>query len=179
MAVKRQIGIYTYLYIIGIAGIMSSCSTHKTLPKYDDVVHERHEALMSHLSPKREALLEEAQSWIGTPYKYAAQEKGEGTDCSGLIMQLYLQCLDYHIPRNSAKQAEFCVDLRRDDALPGDLVFFATGKDATRVTHVGMLMDEAQFIHASSSKGVVISRLDNPWYAARLLKFGRIPYFIE
>ena len=46
----------------------------------------------------------------------------------------------------------------------GDLVFFATGKDANRVSHVGIVIDDRQFIHASSSKGVVISDMTTPYY---------------
>lgn len=128
---------------------------------------------VTHLTKVQKALVEEAMEWIGTPYKYAEQDKGVATDCSGLVMQVYLKVLGVRIPRNSAKQAEFCRVVKESDLLPGDLCFFATGKDPDRISHVGIMLDSDRFVHASSSKGVVISHLSNPWYRTRLKKFGR------
>ena len=63
----------------------------------------------------------------------------------------------------------------RKDARIGDLVFFATGKDPEKVSHVGILVDDNSFIHASTSKGVVVSRLHTPYYISRLIMYGRVP----
>lgn len=120
-------------------------------------------------------MLEEANTWLGTPYEYAHADKGRGTDCSGMVMSVYLQALEIKLPRNSRKQAEFCKTIPREKAVAGDLVFFATGKDPSRISHVGMLVDKEQFIHASSSKGVVVSSLDSPYYSKRIICFGRVP----
>ncbi len=120
-------------------------------------------------------MLEEANTWLGTPYEYARADKGRGTDCSGMVMSVYLQALEIKLPRNSRKQAEFCKTIPREKAVAGDLVFFATGKDPSRISHVGMLVDKEQFIHASSSKGVVVSSLDSPYYSKRIICFGRVP----
>lgn len=120
-------------------------------------------------------LVEEAYTWLGTPYLYAGSTKGEGTDCSGMVMQIYLDAAGCAIPRNSAKQAEFCLPLTEAEARSGDLVFFATGKDPEEVSHVGILIDEVNFIHASTKKGVIISRLDTPYYQRTFRGFGRVP----
>lgn len=129
----------------------------------------------SDVSKERRKVIEEAAEWLGTRYGYGCQEKGVSTDCSGLIMQVFLTSIDMKLPRNSARQADFCKTLKSNDMRGGDLVFFATGSDPERVTHVGLMIDEVNFIHASSSKGVVISRMDNNWYIKRFLKYGRIP----
>ncbi len=129
----------------------------------------------SEVSEERRKVIEEAAEWLGTRYEYGSQEKGESTDCSGLIMQVFLKAVEMKLPRNSARQADFCKTLKNKDRQGGDLVFFATGSDPERVTHVGLMIDEVNFIHASSSKGVVISRMDNSWYIKRFLKYGRIP----
>lgn len=120
-------------------------------------------------------LVEEAYTWLGTPYIYAGSTKGEGTDCSGMVMQVYMDVAGCMLPRNSAKQAEFCQPLDASQISQGDLVFFATGQDPEKVSHVGILIDEVSFIHASSKKGVVISRLDTPYYQRTLRGFGRVP----
>lgn len=125
----------------------------------------------------RSQLVAEAETWLGTPYKYAEAEKGVGSDCSGMIMRIYECVLNYKIPRNSALQAEFCVPVTSEEATGGDLVFFATGTDPEKVTHVGILAgDGDSFIHVSSSKGAVVSKLSSNYYASRLLMFGRVPY---
>lgn len=118
---------------------------------------------------------EEALSWIGTPYKYAGCDKKDGTDCSGMVMRVYEDVTGSKIPRNSAKQAEFCYKLDTNKIETGDLVFFATGKDPNKISHVGILIDDNRFVHASSSKGVVVSELSQPYYRQRLLMFGRVP----
>lgn len=117
---------------------------------------------------------DEAMTWLGTPYAYARSEKGVGTDCSGMVLKVYLDVTGTKLPRNSAQQADFCSNLDRDEVEIGDLVFFATGKDLSRVSHVGIMLDAESFIHASTSKGVVISKINTPYYTSRFIKFGRV-----
>lgn len=159
-----------------IAFLLSSCKTHKnsTIPAENtDIVHT---VTLGKVSKSQKKLLEEARSWIGTPYAYAKAEKGTGTDCSGMVMSVYETVLDKKIPRNSLKQAEFCNRIERDEVEPGDLVFFATGKDPQRISHVGIVLeDKESFIHASTSKGVCISQLSSPYYTNHLIMFGRVP----
>lgn len=120
-------------------------------------------------------MVQEAVSWEGTPYKYGCAEKGKGTDCSGMVLSVYRDVAHVSLPRNSARQAEYCRPVKAKNVKPCDLVFFATGRDPEKVTHVGMMLDDVCFIHASSKKGVCVSRLDNAWYAERLLGFGHVP----
>lgn len=124
----------------------------------------------------QKALVEEALTWLGVPYAYAKSDKKEGTDCSGMVLRVYLDVLDVKLPRNSAKQAEFCKKIKKDDLEPGDLVFFATGKDPDKISHVGLMIDKVNFIHASSKKGVIISQLDTPYYIRTFRQAGRVCY---
>jgi len=130
---------------------------------------------MSHISGARRMIVEEAITWVGTPYVYAGVEKGRGVDCSGMVMKVYEDAMGTKIPRNSAKQAEFCKKIKEKDVEAGDLVFFATGKDPGKVSHVGIMLDRDNFVHASSSKGVVISKVSAGYYTKRLLMYGRVP----
>lgn len=172
---KRFIPIYSLLIF---AMLLASCSTGRRAHNAHRRGHaERREQTVDvkNLPKERRLLVEEANTWLGTPYLYAHAEKGFGTDCSGMVMSVYLQALEIKLPRNSRKQAEFCKTIPREKAVAGDLVFFATGKDPSRISHVGMLVDKEQFIHASSSKGVVVSKLDSPYYSKRIICFGRVP----
>lgn len=118
-------------------------------------------------------IIQEASDWIGSPYLYAGQDR-DGTDCSGMIMIIYKEIGDISLPRNSAKQQEYCHLIERQELMPGDLVFFATGKDPQRVSHVGLYIGDNDFIHASSSRGVIVSNLSQNYYNTRFHSAGRI-----
>ena len=155
---------------------LSSCKSHKH--KNDGVASEE---ILS-VKPKkdkysklRNKIVEESKKWIGTPYKYAHQEKGKGTDCSGMVMVVYEEIVGIKLPRNSAMQADYCHKLKEKEILPGDLVFFATGRDKKKVSHVGIMIDNENFVHASASKGVIISNMTTPYYQRTFIHFGRVP----
>lgn len=120
-------------------------------------------------------IAEASLSWIGTPYGYGCCEKGVATDCSGMVIILYEEIADIKLPRNSAEQADFCDKLKQKDIQPGDLVFFATGKDKKKVSHVGVMIDACKFVHASASKGVILSEMTTPYYQRTFIKYGRVP----
>lgn len=178
MNLGNRISIISIVALLTFIGLFSSCSSVKKAT-VSRPLPETSIIISGNLSSLQKSLLKEAESWLGTPYLYAGSEKGIGTDCSGLIMQVYLSSCDLKLPRNSAKQAEFCLPLSAEDVEAGDLVFFATGSDPLRVSHVGIMMDAESFIHASTSKGVVVSKLSNPYYKSRLLMYGRVPNLVS
>ena len=120
--------------------------------------------------------MDEAYSWLGTPYAYSKAEKGVATDCSGMVLEVYGKVTGVKLPRNSARQAEFCKSIRPDDVAIGDLVFFATGRDKDVISHVGIMVDDRNFIHASASKGVVVSDVTQPYYIRTFRGFGRVDF---
>lgn len=170
-------GLLRYAVLVALVAVcFCACTTHRPVKRTDVPSVSADTYVKGHsLSKRQRLIIEEACSWMGTPYKYGGAEKGKGTDCSGLVLRVYLDVTEIKLPRNSAKQAEFCKSIKAKDVRPCDLVFFATGSDPERVSHVGMMLDAESFIHASSSKGVTVTRLDNVWYAKRLLGFGRVP----
>lgn len=127
------------------------------------------------LSGPRRAIIEEAQTWFGTPYQYGESTKHKGSDCSGMVISVYLDATGIKLPRNSAQQAEFCKKIKAHSVEPGDLVFFATGKNPNRISHVGIMLDDENFIHVSTSKGVVISKITTPYYTQKFMGFGKVP----
>ncbi len=162
------------LLVTALILICSSCSSHPKPKKHGKNPPALHTDF-SHLDKKRKKIVDESMTWLGTPYKYAGQERGKGADCSGMVMSVYLDATGIKLPRNSAKQAEFCKRIKEKEVKPGDLVFFATGKDPDRISHVGIMLDDVNFIHSSTSKGVVISRTDTPYYIRTFMMYGRVP----
>lgn len=176
-----QYRILRIFFILFVLIVMASCATHKPkhAVKYQPaIVHVNKADYLENnpceLNQDQWNLIEESLTWLGTPYEYAGDKKGKGTDCSGMTLRLYMDVLGIPIPRNSAKQAEACKVIDKVDLVPGDLVFFATGKDQNRISHVGMMLTNEEFIHASSSKGVVINSLYTPYYTRTYIVGGRV-----
>lgn len=121
----------------------------------------------------------EAHKWIGTKYKYGGHARS-GTDCSGLVMQIFEDIAGIKLPRDSRSQQAFVEPLKQGDLVPGDLVFFATKVGGSRVGHVGIYIGKGDFIHSSTSKGVIKSNLDETYYRRHYHSSGRVPgLFIE
>ncbi len=127
-----------------------------------------------HVDKKQKRLVEEAYTWLGAPYKYGGADKKKGTDCSGMVLRVYEDVAGVKLPRNSAKQAEYCKKIKRDKVRTGDLVFFATGKDPKKISHVGIMVTPEYFIHASTSKGVVVSDVNTPYYQRTFIQYGTV-----
>lgn len=175
----KYIKLFHALLVAMLVVAMSACSTTRTVKRgqhqKQPKVSAKEYEVSPDLSKMQKKLIEESLDWQGTPYKYACSEKHEGTDCSGFVQQVFLKAANLKLPRNSAKQYEYCKDVKMKLVRPCDLVFFATGSDDSKISHVGIVLDQESFIHASSSKGVIVTRFDNPWWMTRIVRFGRVP----
>lgn len=168
------------LLCLFIGGSLSSCKSHKKAnndngPYVGETIKHKNKKKETRTHTLGHKIAEESKTWLGTPYGYGRSEKGVATDCSGLVIVVYEEIAKVKLPRNSAQQADFCDDLRERDIKPGDLVFFATGKDKHKVSHVGVMLDGCKFVHASTSKGVIISEMTTPYYQRTFIKYGRVP----
>lgn len=122
--------------------------------------------------PMARALISEAQQWIGTRYRYGGQTK-DGTDCSGLVMSLYKDVCGVKIPRTTTEQVRYCTKVARNKIRPGDLVFFG-GRTDDDVSHVGLYIGHGQMVHASSSRGVIVSGFDSGYWGERYFTGARV-----
>jgi len=111
--------------------------------------------------PRRQQLLEHYSQWAGTPYRYGGRDRA-GVDCSGLIQRIYADLDGTYLPRTVEQLARIGQKVKRHQLQPADLVFFKTG---WMQRHAGIYIGNGEFIHASTSRGVMISRLDNPYWA--------------
>lgn len=113
-------------------------------------------------------IIETARSYLGTPYRYGGMSR-LGVDCSGLMCLSY-QAVNKSLPRTSKAMAESGRTVTKEELEPGHLVFF-DAKNGHSINHVGMVVasanGEVQFIHASSSAGVRIDRLEDPYWSKR------------
>ena len=115
----------------------------------------------------------EASEWIGTPYRAGGDNK-RGTDCSGLTCQLYKKVYHTKLPRSTDTQKKESNKITKRNLREGDLVFFTSSRSGKRVAHVGIYLKNGKFIHASTSQGVIISHLNEPYYTKHWISGGRV-----
>ncbi len=112
---------------------------------------------------------------IGVRYRMGGTSKA-GFDCSGLIINAF-NTIDVKLPRTSREQSNYGDRIDRVEAKKGDLIFFSTNGSG-HVNHVGMIVevaeDDIKFIHASVHSGVVISSINESYYAKRFIQVNRV-----
>ena len=109
--------------------------------------------------------------------KWGGNDK-KGIDCSGLLVKSF-ESVGMKIPRTTSQQIDIGKRVSLRKSREGDLVFFAFGKSRRKVTHVGLvsyIKDEKNinFIHASSSRGVIETQLIKDYYLKRIRQVKRI-----
>ncbi len=133
-----------------------------------EVSPERPGRLSRRENQETNLIIETAKSYLGTPYRYGGMSR-LGVDCSGLMCLSY-QSVNKSLPRTSMAMAASGRKVEKDELEPGHLVFF-DAKNGHSINHVGMVVasanGEVQFIHASSSAGVRIDRLEDPYWSKR------------
>jgi len=110
------------------------------------------------------------EQWQGTPYVDGGLS-ATGIDCSGFTALAYRDVFRLTLPRTAGEQAESGQEIAKASLKSGDLVFFNTGRSKK---HVGIYLADAQFIHASVSKGVTLSSLDDAYWQERYWQSRRV-----
>lgn len=123
-------------------------------------------------------LEKECNSWIGTPHRYGGTSRS-GVDCSGFTQAIYRSVYGIELIHNSHDQlTKNCKKrLTKSQLQKGDLVFFVTNGKSPKVAninHVGIYLGDGKFVHASTSKGVIVNRLTDSYYVKNWVSGGRV-----
>jgi hypothetical protein len=114
----------------------------------------------------QKSLVQTAHRFIGVPYRWGGASAGSGFDCSGLTMTVY-RLNGLELPRNAYSQYRAGTPVVREGLMPGDLVFFATGR-SSRISHVGIYIGGGRFIHAPGrGKRIRTAALSNGYFSPR------------
>ena len=155
---NRNILLILFVFTI----LLLSCSYPAAFPSLDE----------RYLNEKQVQLKNYAREFIGVPYRYGGVTR-EGMDCSGLVVRVYKDVYGFTLPHSTAllyKRGKW-VSVRA--LRTGDLVFFRT-ENRSKPSHVGIYLDTGSFIHASSSRGVIVSKLTESYYKKRLMGIKRV-----
>ena len=121
-------------------------------------------------------VIETALSFLGTNYRYGGTTD-KGMDCSGLIYTSFLK-QDIALPRSSRDMSLLGNRLNLDEVETGDLLFFETDKKKKVINHVGLVVElnaqKIYFIHSTTSRGVIISALDEAYWQEHFVMARRI-----
>ncbi len=127
-------------------------------------------------SKERDKIIDYAKKQLGVPYVWAGNDPS-GFDCSGFTGYVMKE-FGKEIPRRAVDQFETSRKLKEKNVQKGDLVFFDNGSG---ISHVGMIVSDKGkplvMIHASSSKGIIVTEIEqSDYWLTRLSGFGTYVY---
>ena len=111
------------------------------------------------------------EDWWGTPYRLGGTGRS-GIDCSAFVQRLQSEVYGQKVPRVTGDQQFACRPVPEAERREGDILFFRTGD---QVMHVGVYLQNHRFVHASTSRGVVIDDIRSDYWRKAYLGTGRPP----
>lgn len=147
------------------SGVRNNPASGNILDKYADIIGVPAKDL------KNYELYRYIDEWMGIPHRLGGQDK-KGIDCSAFANHLILDVYGKDLPRTARDMAEVVKRKYENQLKEGDLVFF--NFDGKAFDHVGVYLGNNKFVHVSTSKGVIISNLKDPWYWKYFSRAGSV-----
>lgn len=160
---------FTYIMLFSAILFMSACGTRKVHTAPAAAKAKAISETMSNLKSK--PLYRFINDWYGVNYRLGGLDK-KGIDCSGFAFLLQKEIYGKSLPRRSRDQANAVKNKELDDLKEGDLVFFSFG--GREVDHVGIYLNNGYFVHASTSRGIIVDDLSLPAYKNVFIKSGSL-----
>lgn len=164
MIKSRVLFFFSIFLIITVA--LSSCGSRKPT---STTKAARAADAMANLKSK--PLYRFINNWTGVRYKFGGLDKS-GIDCSGFALLLQRDIYGKSLPRRSRDQADAIKKKSLANLKEGDLIFFSFG--GREVDHVGIYLNNDFFVHASTSRGVIVDDLTLPVYQKAIVKTGTL-----
>lgn len=127
------------------------------------------ETMVSNLDVKSR-LMDQYASWKGVRYRLGGSTR-KGIDCSAFVQRTFREQFGLELPRSTSEQQDSGKSISRSQLRTGDLVLFRAGSTGR---HVGIYIGNSQFVHASTSSGVTISSMNEPYWKKRYNEARRV-----
>lgn len=160
---------HSMLLLLAAVLFFSACSSRRNTVKPNTSAAAKTADAMAHL--KNRHLYRFITDWTGVQYRLGGLDK-RGIDCSGFALLLQKDIYGNTLPRRSRDQADAVKEKNMNQLNEGDLVFFSFGGGA--VDHVGVYLNNNYFVHASTTRGVVVDDLSLPAYQRVIVKAGSV-----
>jgi hypothetical protein len=169
----NRIGRSALAFLLLVVGILGSSFELVDPPKTKSAGLSEDRVSDPQLMRLREWIIDYAQEFKGTRYRYAGRSPKTGFDCSGFTSYV-LHEFELNASSSSSTQSTQGVKIALDDVLPGDLVFFGSKK---HVQHVAMVVECGPegiiCVHSTSSRGVIIENISTSKYWRPRILFAR------
>jgi len=163
------------VFLFAVVLALSSCRTQKEIVYDPQEVKQlsRQMGFAINNTDPNIPLYAEVSFWLGVPYAGGGMSR-KGVDCSGLAGRIYTNVYSTKIPRTTSALDKETHKVSKGKLKAGDFVFFATSRKGKHINHVGIFLNDGYFVHASTSRGVIISHLDEEYYKRTWKKGGRL-----
>lgn len=161
---------YNLIILFAAVFVLSACHSRRAVMKGEPgevvapqpSVAEKYSAMMGVdvSSIQNGRLYAFVDQWMGTPYRFGGLDH-DGIDCSGLSFLLQQQVYGINIPRTTGQQVQIIKRKYEEELQEGDLLFF--DYDGKKFSHVGVYLQNGYYVHASSTRGVTITKLHDPY----------------
>jgi cell wall-associated NlpC family hydrolase len=125
---------------------------------------------------KTDKIIANAMQYKGVSYRFGGTTK-KGMDCSGVVYTAFNE-ENIKLPRSSRNMANKGTEISLNKAKKGDLLFFVTSKRSSKISHVGLIVSvkkgDIRFIHATTSRGVIISSMSENYWKNTFVKATKI-----
>ena len=180
----KPFNIRIFISFVFLVCLLSSCASRKFVTdssktrdvRFSGSLKEKYAAVLG--VPKSQLVNEKLynfiDNWIGVPHQAGGMDR-RGIDCSGFTSILQKEVYNQWVPRIARQMAEQVERKYEDELKEGDLIFFDF--DGQKFSHVGVYLINNKFVHTSTSKGVIISDLKDPWYYKYFSRAGSVNPF--
>ena len=158
------------LLLLSACLVLSGCGISSRTVRAPDATQYASAYAVSKYDEVRASLMQAYRDWKGTPYRLGGTSTA-GVDCSSLVSIIFDDYFGVDMPMNTRRLLNQGEGIRRASVRTGDLVFFRTGRSTL---HVGIIVEEGEFLHASTSEGVTLSNLYDRYWSNRYLAARRV-----
>lgn len=167
---------------VAVAALLSACSSTHTANMHPEThavdsknsfllqaSQDEFEEMVRNLDVKSR-IMDQYASWKGVRYRLGGSTRN-GIDCSAFVQRTFQEQFGMTLPRSTSEQKDIGKSISRNKLVIGDLVLFKAGSTGR---HIGIYIGNNQFVHASTSSGVIISSMDEPYWNKRYNQARRV-----